>query len=195
MIYEGVWAIYFQLGFVAVSNQKVIMALSLISLLSLAALGAGAPQAPNLPRQTNSTDGFVTVDGDDFLLGGQPFIFAGSNAYYFPFSGTQEDVEKGMTAAQDAGLKVFRTWGFNDKNATYDAAGLPQYGSGTEVTFQTFAADGTISIDVTPFDKVVNAASKTGIKLIVTLTNNWADYGGMDVYTVNLGGQYHDDVR
>ena len=21
----------------------------------------------------------------------------------------------------------------------------------------------------------------------------WADYGGMDVYTVNLGGKYHDD--
>jgi hypothetical protein len=25
--------------------------------------------------------------------------------------------------------------------------------------------------------------------------NNWADYGGSDVYVVNLGGQYHDDVR
>lgn len=33
------------------------------------------------------------------------------------------------------------------------------------------------------------------MKLIVALTNNWADYGGMDVYTVNLGGKYHDDVR
>lgn len=25
--------------------------------------------------------------------------------------------------------------------------------------------------------------------------NNWADYGGSDMYVVNLGGQYHDDVR
>ena len=31
------------------------------------------------------------------------------------------------------------------------------------------------------------------MKLIVTLTNNWADYGGMDVYTVNLGGRFHDE--
>lgn len=107
---------------------------------------------------------------------------------------TQADVEDGMTAAQDAGLKVFRTWGFNDKNATYNPSGLPQYGSGNDVTFQTFAADGNISIDLAPFDKVVNAATKTGTKLIVALTNNWADYGGMDVYTVNLGGRYHDDV-
>jgi hypothetical protein len=32
------------------------------------------------------------------------------------------------------------------------------------------------------------------MKLIVALTNNWADYGGMDVYTINLGYKYHDDV-
>ncbi len=32
------------------------------------------------------------------------------------------------------------------------------------------------------------------MKLLIALTNNWADYGGMDVYTVNLGGKYHDDV-
>jgi hypothetical protein len=94
-------------------------------------------------------------------------------------------------------LNVFRTWGFNDKNVTYIPEGLPQYGGegagGTEVIFQRWA-NGKSTIDVTAFDKVVNAATKTGIKLVVALTNNWADYGGMDVYTVNLGGKYHDDV-
>lgn len=55
-------------------------------------------------------------------------------------------------------------------------------------------ANGTSTINLEPFDKVVNAAKKVGIKLIVALTNNWADYGGMDVYTINLGGRYHDDV-
>jgi mannan endo-1,4-beta-mannosidase len=103
-----------------------------------------------------------------------------------------------MTAAKDAGLRVFRTWGFNDKNRTYDPNGLPKYGSegagDTETVFQWWA-NGTSTIDIKPFDKVVNAATKVGIKLIVALTNNWADYGGMDVYTVNLGGKYHDDVR
>lgn len=103
-----------------------------------------------------------------------------------------------MTAAKDAGLNVFRTWGFNDKNVTYIPEGLPQYGGegagGTEVVFQRWA-NGESTINVQAFDKVVNAASKVGIKLIIALTNNWADYGGMDVYTVNLGGQYHDDVR
>ena len=103
-----------------------------------------------------------------------------------------------MQAAKDAGLTVFRTWGFNDKNRTYIPDGLPRYGGegagGTEVVFQWWDANGTATINVAPFDKVVNAASKVGIKLLVALTNNWADYGGMDVYTVNLGGRYHDDV-
>lgn len=74
---------------------------------------------------------------------------------------------------------------------------MPQYGGegagATEIVFQRFA-NGTSTINVEPFDKVVDAATKAGIKLIVALTNNWADYGGMDVYTVNLGGKYHDDV-
>lgn len=100
-----------------------------------------------------------------------------------------------MRAGKAAGLNVFRTWGFNDKNVTYDPNGLPQYGNEgagtTEVVFQRWA-NGTSTIDITPFDKVVNAALKTGIKLIVTLTNNWADYGGMDVYVTNLGGTTHD---
>ena len=109
----------------------------------------------------------------------------------------QADIEKGLTAAKDAGLRVFRTWGFNDKNATYDPEGLPQYGGEgagpTEIVMQTWE-NGEPTIDIAGFDKVVDAASNVGIKLLVALTNNWADYGGMDMYTVNLGYQYHDDV-
>jgi len=76
--------------------------------------------------------------------------------------------------------------------------GLPQYGGEgagpSEVVLQWFHPNGTSTINVAAFDKVVKAAEKVGTKLLVALTNNWADYGGMDVYTVNLGGKYHDDV-
>lgn len=100
-----------------------------------------------------------------------------------------------MTQAKKAGLNVVRTWGFNDKNRTTNSGGLPQYSADSNPTFQYFNGNQDSTIDVTPFDKVVNAATKTNMKLVVALTNNWADYGGMDVYTVNLGGKYHDDVR
>ncbi|KAK7429897.1 hypothetical protein QQZ08_003519 [Neonectria magnoliae] len=170
------------------------MMLNFVHLLSLATLVLGVTASPSKSR--HPPNGFVTVKGDKFQLNGKDFYFAGSNAYYFPFSGTQKDVEKGLTAAKKAGLNVFRTWGFNDRNKTTDPNGLPQYGGEgageTGIYFQIWDK-GKATIDVTPFDKVVNAASNTGVKLVVALTNNWADYGGMDVYTTNLGGRYHDD--
>lgn len=167
--------------------------LPVATLLSLALVGS----AVAVPKAKAPPAGFVTTAGTKFQLDGKDFYFAGSNAYYFPFNNNQTDVELGMRAAKNAGLTVFRTWGFNDKNVTYSATGLPQYGAegagSTDVVFQRFA-NGKSTIDLTAFDKVVNAATQTGIKLVVCMTNNWADYGGMDVYTVNLGGKYHDDV-
>ncbi|KAI1139298.1 glycoside hydrolase family 5 protein [Hypoxylon sp. FL0543] len=173
------------------------MVLTLSSLLSVGLLASRAFTSPVLKNKPmDAPEGFVTVKGGKFQLDGIDFNFAGSNAYYFPFDSNATDVELGLAAAADAGLKVFRTWGFNDKNVTYDPEGLPQYGGegagATNAIFQWWE-DGAPTINVTEFDKVVDAATKIGIKLIVTFTNNWADYGGMDVYTINLGGQYHDD--
>ncbi|KAJ4205359.1 hypothetical protein NW759_014586 [Fusarium solani] len=142
--------------------------------------------------------GFVTTNGEKFSLDGEDFFFAGSNAYYFPFNvwgkDHYQDVKVGMVAAKDAGLKVIRTWAFHENNRTYVSGGLPKYNTGGEETvMQFFNADGTVDIDLGVLDVVIEAAEATGIKLILALTNNWADYGGMDVYTVNLGGKYHDD--
>ncbi|RSL89287.1 putative mannan endo-1,4-beta-mannosidase C [Fusarium floridanum] len=165
------------------------MKLNLALFVSLALLGAEA--RPKGPKKD-----FVTVKGDKFQLNGKDFYFAGSNAYYLPFQDDEKDALRGLTAAKKAGLNVMRTWGFNDRNATTDPNGLPKYGGegagDTSVYFQTWE-NGKSTINVERFDRVVNAASKAGVKLIVALTNNWADYGGMDVYTVNLGGKYHDD--
>lgn len=67
---------------------------------------------------------------------------------------------------------MFRTWGFNDKNATFDPNGLPQYNGYTgpdEAVFQVWD-NGVPTIDVTGFDRVLNGAEEIGIKLIVALT-------------------------
>ncbi|RYP18209.1 hypothetical protein DL765_004066 [Monosporascus sp. GIB2] len=166
------------------------------SLVPLGLLACGAAAKPLRGRNDATPKGFVRAEDGKFTLDGADFYFAGSNAYYFPFNNNQTDVELGLTAAKEAGLKVFRTWGFNDKNVTYNPGGLPKYGDegagDTEIVFQWFA-NGNSTINLDAFDKVVNAATKVGIKLLVAFTNNWADYGGMDVYTVNLGGKYHDD--
>ncbi|KAJ4207535.1 hypothetical protein NW759_013935 [Fusarium solani] len=167
------------------------MKLNIALFLTLSAGLLGAEARPKGPKKD-----FVTVKGDKFQLNGKDFYFAGSNAYYLPFQDDEKDALRGLTAAKKAGLNVMRTWGFNDRNATTDPNGLPKYGGegagDTSVYFQTWE-NGKSKINLERFDRVVNAASKAGVKLIVALTNNWADYGGMDVYTVNLGGKYHDD--
>ena len=63
--------------------------MQLSDLLSLALFAGAAIAAP--PGSPDDCDpgeppkGFVTTDGTEFKLDGEKFIFAGSNAYYFPF--------------------------------------------------------------------------------------------------------------
>ncbi|PQM43934.1 hypothetical protein VE01_10830 [Pseudogymnoascus verrucosus] len=175
-----------------------------ITLAFLAASTVASPTWPTWPPfggKPKYHKGIPYAEGSKFMLDGKPFLFAGSNAYWLPFINNPSDVRNALTQAKHAGLKVMRTWAFNDKNATYIPGGLPMYGGEgageSPIYFQSFK-DGVATINYGPnglqaLDKVVKIAEETGIKLVMALTNNWADYGGMDVYTVNLGGKYHDD--
>ncbi|QRW26055.1 Cellulase (glycosyl hydrolase family 5 protein) [Rhizoctonia solani] len=143
---------------------------------------------------------YVKTDGTRFELDGKPFYFAGTNCYWCSFTANMSDVEIAFNEASKAGLNVIRTWGFNEVNVTRVPGGLPDYGGEgagpTQIYYQSWdKGKPTINYGdngLKHLDKVVALAEKKGIKLVVALTNNWADYGGMDVYNVNLGGQYHD---
>jgi mannan endo-1,4-beta-mannosidase len=85
-----------------------------------------------------------------------------------------------------AGGTTVRTWGFNE--VTSPNGDYYQSWSGSTPTVNTGATG------LQNFDNVVAAAKANGIRLIVALTNNWSDYGGMDVYVNQLAGngQPHD---
>ncbi|THG98333.1 hypothetical protein EW026_g3826 [Hermanssonia centrifuga] len=84
-----------------------------------------------------------------------------------------------------SGATVVRTWGFNEvtsPNGVYYQSwsnGKPTVNTG--------------STGLGNFDNVVAAAKANGLRLIVSLTNNWSDYGGMDVYVSQLTGTTNHD--
>lgn len=139
--------------------------------LAFAGLGSAAPASGN-----------VYADGTEFKLDGSNFYFAGTNAYWLPFLKSDDDISSAMKQMADAGLKVVRTWGFSDQDSTNEGS-YPAY-------FQSWA-DGKPTINdgddgLKRLDAVVSAAEDAGLKLVIPFTNNWEDYGGMDVYVRNV---------
>jgi len=107
----------------------------------------------------------VTVSGSDLMLDGSSFRFVGANCYYLMEKAKQGEfaaVDEVLDEAQAMGLKAVRTWAF------YDGPGGFQTAPG--VYDDTYLAG---------LDYVVKAAADRHLKLILPLTNYWADYGGM----------------
>lgn len=129
-----------------------------------------------------SSNGFVGTQGTDFVLDGEVFRFAGTNAYYLP---TYEKINSSVVddafdAFEEAGINVVRMWGFYD--------GPPQYGADISLQPEPGVYNET---DLQRLDNVVAKAKEHGIKVILTLTNNWPDLGGMPQYNEwdgNAGG-------
>ncbi|KAJ7196268.1 glycoside hydrolase [Mycena pura] len=132
---------------------------------------------------------FVKTSGTKFTLNGAPYTLVGSNAYWLPLMGSSTGYSSAdlNTAFNDLSA-VARPPGFNE--VTNSNGGVPFFHlwSGSTATVNT-AATGLGSLD-----NVIAAAKAHGIRLIVTLTNNWSDYGGMDIYTAQIlgSGQFHD---
>ncbi|KAF8961626.1 glycoside hydrolase family 5 protein [Flammula alnicola] len=155
-------------------------------------------------RWNNSS--FVSVSGGHFQLDGSLWRFYGTNAYWLQMS-TDNDIDSTFHSIATAGFRVVRTWAFND------VSNKPSSG-----TYFQILENGQATINTGPdglqrLDQVVATASKYGIKLLLTLTNNWNperpapssswnrrwansgelprgylsnDYGGIDLYVRNF---------
>ncbi|KAK4490313.1 hypothetical protein RD792_000980 [Penstemon davidsonii] len=115
-------------------------------------------------------DGFITAETEHFMLNGSPFYANGFNAYWLMHIASDLSQRNKITSAfQEAsnhGLIISRTWAFKDGG--YSPL---QYSPGfyNEQMFQGL-------------DFVICEARKYGIKLILSLVNNYEDYGGKKQY-------------
>ncbi|KAG9014489.1 hypothetical protein FRB93_013614 [Tulasnella sp. JGI-2019a] len=136
---------------------------------------------------TSTATGFVKVSGQTFTLNGAPYTLVGENSYWVPQLTTQADIDQTFADIAAMGGTTVRTLGFNE------VLGDPGYGTYYQSWTNGVATFNYGSNGLGQFDVVVASAKAHGIKLVITLTNNWSDYGGMDVYVSQLlNSTYHD---
>ena len=131
--------------------------------------------------------GFVQASNGTLTLNGSPFRFGGTNSYPLMYSNSPT-VDQILQTVASSNLKVVRMWAFCE--IPCQGSFILQYlntNTGAP-TYNDAAIYGLANLDL-----AVTEANKLGIKLIMTLANNWHDFGGMDQYVRwRAGPQYHD---
>ena len=118
-----------------------------------------------------------------FVSGADPFPVSGFNCYYLMVyaaePGLRQHVAEVLDDAKRLGATVIRTWAFNDGdgwNALQTSPGV-------------YAERVFIGLDY-----VIREAGRRGLKVLLTLVNNWDDYGGMGQYVEwSPSAASHDD--
>ncbi|KAJ3670802.1 hypothetical protein LUZ60_008228 [Juncus effusus] len=127
----------------------------------------------NLVNQFVEGGGFVQTKGVQFVQNGNPFYANGFNAYWLMTLASdptqREKVSTVLQSASSNSLSVARTWAFSDGNAGGSAVLQSSPGSYNEQTFKGL-------------DYVVSEAGKYGVKLILSLVNNYESFGGRKQY-------------
>ena len=122
--------------------------------------------APTLPN-------FIYRNGNEFMLNGEIFNFVGTNCYYLMDiqardSYHQSKVDEVLDLAENTGINVIRSWGFNDDPSDQSVLQI----SPGVYNANTWAA----------LDSIIFKANQSNIKLILPLVNYNDDYGGMKQY-------------
>ena len=115
---------------------------------------------------------FVTARATQFIVDGHPLYVNGFNAYYLTYTAIDSPslVTSLFQQASSAGFTLCRTWGFNDGSSasSYHAMQLSP-GHYDETSFRAL-------------DFVIHEARRFGIRLLVSLSNNYPNMGGKARY-------------
>lgn len=151
----------------------LFLSLALALLLPVIQLGAvqaatGTSTSPTPTASTAPAGQYVRSENGRFMLGDKPFQYIGTSAYWLQLLDNDDDMKKTLTEIASLGVKVVRTWAFND------VTDIPSTG----VWIRAFHNNGTIEINtgengILRLDRIVRVAQEVGIHILFSLTNNW----------------------
>jgi mannan endo-1,4-beta-mannosidase len=148
-------------------------------------LATGRSAAADATGTTPGTGGrhrhFVTARRGRFYVGQQPWRFSGTNTYYLHYK-SHFMIDDALGAAAAMGLRVIRVDTFMDGAGQEGVALQPE----------------PFSYDEESFDRIdysVWKAGQLGLRLVVTLTNNWPDFGGIPQYATWFDAEHDDFFR
>jgi mannan endo-1,4-beta-mannosidase len=118
--------------------------------------------------------GFVRVRDGRFEVDGARFRFLGANAAVMHGPVHRAALERTLDAVAADGLKVVRVWALGERPA------------GDDVWTRDFAfrvgPEGWVEESFVHLDRVLDAARRRGLRVVVVLANRWGDYGGAPQY-------------
>lgn len=125
---------------------------------------------------------FVRRDGSKLMLNGSDFRIAGANNYYVAY--VEEPVARAVYAlAESAGLNVMRLWAFLERSESN-----PLFFQSWESGTPSYSDEGMQRLD-----RAVALAEQHGMRVILTLANNWKDFGGVPAYLRWFGLSGHPE--
>jgi mannan endo-1,4-beta-mannosidase len=185
------------------------LALQLGCLRKMQAPAAQTAADGTAPASASAND-VLTVEPTDvpsavFMHQGKPFCFKGTNNYYLTYK-DKPMVDDVFVQAKAMGLKVMRTWAFIDRGSLDDSVQSTErndyepYGTKQGNYFQYWDTatksvaynEGAEKYDgLVRLDYVLSKAAEHDVKLVLVLTNNWKEFGGMNQYLKWFNLDYH----
>lgn len=136
-----------------------------------------------------------------FELNEKPFCFVGANNYYLAYK-PKPMVDDVLESASQLGLPVMRIWAFIDVGSLDgQVSSVDSGGDGKKdgVYFQYWDPKlqrpqyNETESGLVHLDYALAKASTLGLKIVMVLTNNWRDFGGMDQYLQWYGRTKHHE--
>ncbi len=117
---------------------------------------------------------FIFSANTKLYLGDSEFCFLGFGVYYLQWmaadSSTRYIVDDVFKVAKQLGIKVIRTWGFNSSSDSTKHSTI-------RYEPYEFKEDGLKALDY-----VIYKAKQYEVNLVLTLENNFSDFGGINQY-------------